>query len=1038
MALNRFDSEPSRLVRLAVAIALAGAAAAPVLAQEAGGVDEVKEVVVTGSRIVRPDFSSDSPTVSVSSQVFENTSSVSIDQQLGKMPQFVSGANQITSAADGQATPTNTPGIATANLRGLGANRTLVLLDGRRTQPANASLVVDLNTIPQAAIDSVEIITGGAGSTYGADAVAGVVNFKLKRNFSGVTITGQTGQTLEGDGAQSQISALLGSNFADNKGNAMIGLTYSKRDAVLARDREFFRRAFTDPGTPGVDTFPRFGGYVPTTGQSYTQGASDSVFGPLGGSPGDVRPNQSIYFIPAATTAGATLFSVNAGAVSGKPALGYNGNLGNYDYKYVNNGSLATNSPNAYLSSPLERYSAFANGHYDFNDNVTAYAQINFQNTQTETQGGAYAPAVLQWGATVPYDAAHPVPAALATLLNSRVIPAGGSTAWTLNKELDYMGPNTLNTKTNTYELLAGLRGNVGVKDWTYDFFASHGSTDMNQQSGGYVDLLAYQTLLNLPNYGANADFNNGRTGLLAHCTSGLNPFVTTPVSQDCKNIITAPLKTTTEIQQEQVELDVQGALFALPAGDFRFAYGMDYRKNTFDYEPDRNISTQNINSLTVGLFDTTRTTGQIGVKEAYVEALVPILRDLPAVKNLSVNLGYRYSDYDTATGGVDTWKATADWDINDYVKIRGGRQNANRAPNIAELYQPAVFSTVPWPDHDPCSNVTRAAYGNVASNPDRAKVQALCTALSGGFPIDSSYVGNQALYFPLGRDLTQGNLNLNPEEAKTFTLGTVLRSPFESEALRHLTVSVDYYDIDLEDAISPATTQTVYQQCFNGLGTNPSYDPNNPYCKLILRSPINGFWLATNAVYQNLGAIKTAGVDTQIDWNMQTPFIGGLEGTLSANVNAGWLQKYDVVNFKGGPTTHYVDTITATSGSPLQTPPYGAQFRWKFYTTVGYAVGPAGVNVAWRHLPSVRNAALATSTTATQLPTPSYDLFDLSAHWSFGETYELRAGVDNLFNKLPLTVGIVPGVTTAAGVTDTGSYDVLQRRFYVGGVAKF
>jgi outer membrane receptor protein involved in Fe transport len=414
---------------------------------------------------------------------------------------------------------------------------------------------------------------------------------------------------------------------------------------------------------------------------------------------------------------------------------------------------------------------------------------------------------------------------------------------------------------------------------------------------------------------------------------------------------------------------------------------------------------------------------------------LVPILKDIPAVKALSVNLGYRYSDYDTKTGGVSTWKATADWDINDYVKIRGGRQNANRAPNVAELFQPAVFTTVPWPDHDPCSRSTRAAYGNSPLNTtSRTQVQALCSALSGGFPIGDTFDGNQTVYFPLGRDLTQGNLDLNPEEAKTFTLGTVLRSPFESDYLRRLTVSVDYYDIDLENAISPATTQTVYQQCFNALGTNPNYDPNNPYCKLIIRSPINGFWLATNAVYQNLGAIKTAGVDTQIDWNITTPFIGGMDGTRNVNVNAGWLQKYDVVNFKGGPTTHYADTV----GGPIGSPPYGAQFRWKFYTTVGYSVGPAAVNVAWRHLPSVRNYALATSTTATQLDTPSYDLFDLSARYSIGTTYEVRAGIDNLFNKQPLTVGILPGTTNSAGITDLGSYDVLGRRFYVGGVAKF
>lgn len=1029
MSLNRFDSEPSRLVRLAVALALASAVAAPALAQEAEG--DVKEVVVTGSRIVRPDFTSDSPTVSVSSQSLENSSQISIDQQLNKMPQFGGGSNQITSAVDVQATPTNSPGIAAVALRGLGNNRTLVLLDGRRTQPNNASLVVDLNTIPTAAVDSVEIITGGAGSTYGADAVAGVVNFKLKKNFQGVTINGQTGQTLEGDGAQSQISALIGSNFADNKGNGILGFTYSKRDAVFGRDREFFRRAFTDAGTPGADGFANFGGYV----GPYSQAAADQVFGAKGFAAGDVKNTNSIYFNPAATTAQATVFSVNAGAISHAQAPGYTGELGN-NYKYLTNGNLASNAPNGFLSLPLERYSAFGAAHYDLNDNVTFYTQLNFDHNVVKTQGGASAPAVLQWGVTVPYDATHAVPTELATILNSR--GAAGSAAalapWTLNKELDYMGQTALTTTTNTYELLAGARGNVGVKDWTYDFFVSHGDTGQDVRYGGYVDLLAYQTLINLPNYGANADFNNGRTGLLAHCTSGLNPFVTTEVSQDCKNIISSPMKTVTSLQQEQIEVDVQGALFALPAGDFRFAIGSDYRKNTYQYDPDRGFSTQNINSLAVGLFDTTFTQGQIGVKEIYAEALAPIVKDLPFVKALNLNVGYRYSDYDTNTGGVSTWKATADWDVNDWVKIRGGRQNANRAPNVAEMFQPAVFSTVPWPDHDPCSIVTRAPYGNVAANPDRAKVQQLCTTLSGGFPVDSNFNGNQSVYFPLGRDLTQGSLNLKPEEAKTFTLGTVLRSPFESDYLRRLTVSVDYYDIDLEGAISPATTQTVYQQCFNGLGTNPNYDPNNPYCKLIIRSPINGFWLATNAQYQNLGAIKTAGVDTQIDWSATTPFIGDRDGTIFANVNVNYLQKYDVQNFKGGPMIHYADTV----GGPTGSPPYGAQFKWKFYTTVGYSVGPATAALAWRHLPSVRNAALATNTTATQLPSPAYDLFDLSARWAFSSMYEVRLGVDNVLNKLPPTVGILPGVTNSAGVTDLGSYDVLGRRFYVGGVAKF
>ena len=1029
-------SAPVWLIRVAIATALAAAATAPGVAQEAqppGNAPaaepaaEVQQVTITGSRILRKDFTSDSPTVTVSTENLQNTSEVGIDQALNKLPQFVPGANQITSSVDIQSTPTNSPGISTVNLRGLGANRTLVLLDGRRTQPNNATLVVDLNTIPAAAVDSVEIITGGAAATYGADAVAGVVNFRLKKNYQGVTLDAQSGQTFPGDGTQTTVSALLGSNFADNRGNAMIGLNYSKRDAVFARDRSFFAQAYTDPGTAGADGFPNFGGFVGAPSQS----AVNAVFGGKGYVANDIPSSAILYFNPAATTTGATLFSVAPGAVSHRPAPGYTGDLFP-NYKMLSNGSLASNAPSGFLSLPLTRYSLFANGHYDVNPHLTFYVQANFDQNDTRTQSGASAPAVNQWSTTIPYDALHPVPAELATILDSRAAPKA---AWTLNKELDYLGPTSLSTNTNTHELLAGVRGELGLKDWTYDFFASRGTTNQLTTYSGFADLLAYQALINLPNYGANADFNNGRTGLLAHCTSGLNPFVNTPVSQDCINILQSQLKVSTTLKQTQVELDVQGAAFALPAGDLRVAVGADYRKNDLAYLPDRLLSTQNITSLTVGLFDTSATTGGISVKEGYVEVLAPLLKSMPFVKSLALNAGYRYSDYDTATGGVSTWKTTLDWSVNDWVKFRGGRQQANRAPNVAELFQPAVFSTVPWPDHDPCSILTRAPYGNVAANPNRAQVQALCTKLAGGFVIDNNYVGNVPAYFPLGRDLTQGNPDVKPEEAKTWTFGTVLRSPFEAEALRKLTLSVDWYSVDIEGAIAPATTQTVYQQCFNGLGTNPSYDPNNPYCQLIIRLPTNGFWVATNARFQNLGSIKTTGIDAQLDWSATTPFLGGQSGTVFANINFNRLGSYEVTNFKGGPVLDYAGSI----GSPLGSPPYGAQFKWKLYSTVGYSVGPASVSVAWRHLPGARNIGLVTNPVATTLSTDSYDQFDLAGRWAITDALTLRAGVDNVFNRDPNTVGIVPGVTTAAGVSDVaGSYDVLGRRFYVGLAARF
>ncbi len=1040
---------------LAATSALGVMALSPILAQaqetppdaaeqtptEQAPAEQAQTIVVTGSRIARRDFSSDTPIVTVSSAALERTSDVSLDQSLSRLPQFGAGANQITSASDIQSTPTSSPGIATVNLRGLGSNRTLVLVNGRRTQPANASLVVDLNTIPSAAVDNVEIITGGAGATYGADAVAGVVNFILKSNFQGVQLDAQAGQTFRGDGEQIKLTALLGSNFADDRGNAMIGLTYQKRGEVYLRDRRFFEAAFTDPNTPGRNAWPNFGGVATALPGSATaeqratyQAAFNSVFGARGYVPGDVAQGTQLFFNTAGSTADASLFSISPGVVSRSPAPGFEGGL--YpDNKFLANGALTANSYPGFISSPLDRYSLFAAAHYDVSDNLTFYTQANFDQNETTTEVIGYSPAFNQWSVNIPFTASHAVPDELATILNARPNPAAD---WTLYKQMDYLGPRQITTKTHTYELLVGARGELGFRDWTYDVFASHGSTSQNANYRGFADLARYTDLIRRPNYGAGATFNNGSTGLLANCTSGLNPFVNTPVSQDCLDIISAPINTETTLIQDQVEANLQGSLAQIPAGDLRFAVGASYRFNKFEFRPDPGFSTTNTTSLTIGLFDVSPTSGKVKATEFFGEVLIPVLADLPFAKSVSLNLGARYSDYNT-TGGVFTWKATGDWEINDWFKLRGGYQQANRAPNVAELFQPPVFQTVPWPDHDPCSILTRASYGNVASNPDRAQVQALCTALAGGNTIGDSYTGNVPTYFPLGRDLQAGNPNLGNEKASTWTLGAVFTSRADSPLFRNLRFSVDYYNITVNDAIATTTTQVVYQECFNSFGTNPTYDPNNEYCRRIIRDGTpgarQGFWISTSALFENLGKISTSGFDAQIDWSIEAPGIGGDRGAVFTNIVFNYLDKYEVQNSPSAPVFDYAGSI----GSTIFNPPYGAQYRWKLNTTLGYDFGPGMLSLNWRHLPSAKHVAQVTNPGAQQERIRSYDIFDLAGNIRVNDTFQLRAGIDNLFDRSPNIVGAIPGVTAAVGEPEpAGTFDVLGRRFYIGIKADF
>ena len=1051
----------------------------PAFAQGAGG-NELQEVVVTGSRIVRRDLESASPIVTLNNDALTSTAQIGVEAQLNKLPQFSPGGNQFSGAVDVQASPTNSPGAATLNLRGLGANRSLVLIDGRRAQPFNATLAVDLNSIPAAAIESVEVITGGAAAVYGADAVAGVVNFKLRRNFTGVEFDGQWGRTGENDGKQIQGSVLLGANLDGNRGNVMLGVNYAKRDPVYQKDRSFYAAAYTDPLTNG-DIFlpiPQFS-ITDTSGfvsNPPSQTAVDCVFAGVGvGCPYAGKTFANGSRVPAGEVVGgpggANLYGVNStgtvffpGRSTTSRAVGYAGPFAP-DFKVLgtagnSNNGLVHNNTSAQLSLPLERYSLFANSFYDINDSIVAFAQGSYTQTKTTSSGG-FPPASVAWSAMIPYNSnaaaidsatlgfggatlpqyvalgcapvggctfgqSHPVPVELKTLLDSRT---QRDAAWDLSMELPYMGPTTIVNTTNTYQLTVGLRGEIPVlgflKDWTWEAYGSHGDTNITTDySGGFVNTVAYQTLIAQPFFGAGYSNSNNFLGRKATCTSGLPVFKQFTPSDDCLDIVSARMKGTTSILQDVFEGFAQGGLFDLPGGQVRGVLGADYRHDGFEFKPDPTMTNSNILSSASGVFDVAKASGATWVKELYAELLVPIVKDVPLVKKLGLELGARFSSYNTA-GDVDTYKALATWDMVNWLTIRGGYQLANRAPNVAELFQPPTTIVTLVPTFDACSSITTAPYGNVASNANRAKVQALCSALSGGVPIDNNFVGLGA-FSSLALDQQIGNPKLQSESAKTWTVGTILKAPWQAPLVSRMTATIDWYRIQITDAISGLTSASVYEQCFNGGGSsNPTYDPNNAFCKLIHRDNIFGFPAGVDGLFTNIGAIRTSGIDLQFDWASDVRDFGiPAPGTLSLDVALNHLQSYEIQTSAGAPFIDYSDTTgNGTSG---------AQFKNKVYTTLGYSLGPVSTRLSWRHLPALN------STIPGALPNASHDELDLSAIWAIRDTFTLRAGVDNLTDAQPEIVGRIPGVNNAMGITDPGYYDTLGRRFYVGMSAKF
>lgn len=1011
------------LVSAAVAAAISGTAFAP--PGFAADEDSLAEVTVTGSRIMRRDLEASSPIVTVDAQLFQDQSGISVESALNQLPQFKSDRTQFV-AGDVQATAFNTPGISSLNLRGLGANRNLVLVDGRRAQPANATLTVDVNSIPTAALDSVEVISGGASAVYGADAIAGVVNFKLKHDFEGLALDAQTSITEQGDGAETRVSALIGGNFGDGRGNVMVGLELARRSAVMQRDRDFYVNGWDD---------------VYTTGGGLTTLAS---WNPAAGAPSQAAVN-SVFGTTGTTISRTTNFYVNTNGTIFKqnPAARYQGNVpgiktvltavsGTTPGSIVPRSVLAEPERNGQASSPLDRYSIFARGSFKINDNITAFVQANMSEFEVD-QILTYAPATSFWAANIPRDATHPIPTELATLLDSRTTNPATAT-WQFERILDYMGPRRSHNESTVYQVLAGLSGNLGLGDWTWELYGSHGETKtLNYLNGGFVSSARYNKVITAPNYGRGFSMTDpsGILGYKLTCTSGLPVFSSFTPSQDCMDAIEAKMKNITSFSQDIIEANFQGGLFDLPAGQLRGAAGLSYRKNAVNFEPDILNNRESTLDFPIGLFAANGASGDLDAKEVYGELLVPVLSGIPGISELSLELGGRYSDYSTE-GGLFTYKILANWRINEFVSFRGGYQEANRAPNTAELYAGVTTFVAGFPYSDPCAINTRAPWGNLASNANRAQVQALCSAIigSGTSVFDSApsaYIGGNGGFFPLELELRQGNLDLESEKAKTITAGIVLRSPFQHPAANGMSLTLDWYDITVDNAISPLPSTTVYENCFNASGTsNPTYSLNDPggFCGLIVRDPVTGGRATVQAPYFNLGTIKTSGIDVQYTWRAGFDDMGlsSVPGSMIVNLSGTYLLEYQTQNVPGG-------VFYENKGSMAQNGQY--DYRWNL--GVNYLVGDWNVGLGWQYLPSAENAVYPVTPTTTLQGPGSYSLFNLSANWTVNDTVALRFGVDNLFDVAPQVVGRDPGFNEANGSTAPNAYDVLGRRYYAG-----
>lgn len=930
----------------------------------------LQQVVVTGSLIHSGNYVAASPIVTVSSESLKASGQVDLEGSLDQLPEFqpTSGAFLGT-------------GIAELNMYGLGANRNLVLLDGHRLPPADAFGDVDLNLIPQSIVSSVQTITGGASAVYGSDAMSGVVNIITLKDFNGVRADVQYGNSFKSDYQTVTASLDIGSGFDQGRGHVLVSMAYTSLPDLPGSDRVYFLHQIPS-------SYIGQGTYVPSANNLPNPAVVSAIFAGYGITQ-PISPSSPLGF-----NSDGTLFTETG-------ALNYKGpTTGAYE---ISGGNVRMPVGQQYIiGQPLDRKSIFTKYDFQINPHVQAYGDVLYVSSEVRFSTGD---SLTQFAVpTIPVTNPF-IPSDLAPILASRADPTA---PFTYNaRYLDFGQRVNDNTET-TSEFLDGLRGDFGGGDWTWDAYASYDTTNILEQDLNAVIEPQVENLLDSP---------NGGTSL---CAGGFDPFGldnALNISAACRNYMTATASSNEELTQLMTQADAQGSLFKLPAGPVQLAVLADYRRNTYAFQPDEELSLGNVEAV-VG---SSAESGAVGVKEAAAQLNVPLLHDLPLVRSLEVDGGYRLSDYDSS-GSTNTYDGEVKWRTVTSLMVRGGYQHAIRAPNVGELYSAptggqAGFGTPPQ-GGDPCD----------VRSPDRsgangANLAALCEVTG----VPANIIGSYIFPTTAAATVTTGNTSLTPEAANTYNVGFVYTSRLDTPWLAHLSGSIDYYNIKITNVISTIPGTTVLDNCYNLDGFNPTYSATNPYCALIHRDPTTGQITDIDTPYENLGMLSTDGLDIELNWDADLADLGlhWLPGRVQLQSNIGWSFSYDEQALKGSPIQDYAGTINSSAAGAIYP-------HIRALTTLGYAVGNVTASLRWHYIGAMDNISVVTSPSNVLPGVPAYSLYDLVGTYAIGKRWRLRAGITNLLNRGPPPV---PG--EIAGV-DPSTYDVVGRSYYVGATVDF
>ncbi|GAB5348108.1 TonB-dependent receptor domain-containing protein [Alteriqipengyuania sp. 357] len=968
--------------------------------------DDSDLIVVTGSRIARRDLESAAPIAVVNEEEFELSGTVNVENVVNTLPQVVPGFSSNS----------NNPGNGTAsvNLRGLGETRTMVLVNGRRWMFYDTNQTVDLNTIPQFLLDSVDVVTGGASAVYGSDALSGVVNFRLK-DVEGVEVGGQYGITERGDGRRFEVHGAIGTSFADGRGNATVYAGYYNRDSVFQGDRDFSR--FALGGETTGDPLQQFGSSTVPFGRINTAGS-------VGISPTAADANDNGQCDPGEGCAVLGQGLVIDDAVFDVAGVGRRRAGDLYNYAPVN-----------YLQLPQERYLLGGYADYEIGDGHRAYAEVSYVNNRVEA---ALAATPVTGTFNIDLDTIQPfVDAATFQAFQELDQREAAASAARVANGLDPLASAELGTvstfvqrritetglrenvdERNAFRILGGMTGPIG--DYlTYDAYYMYSRTRNSQLQNGNISGSAFQAGLD-------------GTG------TAINIFGPNTLTPEMVDAITI------RAQNSDVSaMQVASAAISGTFGDFAiteasdpvaFAFGGEYRKVSSQYIPDTALASGDVIGFNAG----EPTQGEYDVRELFAELAIPVRF---GSARLDLTGAARYSDYSLdAVGGVWTYAGGVEFAPIPDVTLRGQYQRAIRAPNVGELFG---GSAIGFPAAtDPCG------LDNAATD---ATIRALCIAT--GVPSGSVGDADTLQLNTQIPGLFGGNPNLEEETSDSWTVGAVLQPRF----IPGLSITVDYFNIEIENAISTfgGGLNNALRLCYNQI-----QDINDPLCQAFagFRDPTTGAITVDNPplfLQDNAADLSTSGIDLGVSYGTAIPFslfTDTGEQRFQVSFLGTWTEKADFT-----PVAEFPDEVTECAGkfgTTCSATPFGQPIpEYKWTTRVNFIDGPVTTSIRWRHLGSVTDdnpdTDFADFNGVEKID--AYDLIDLTFSFAANESLTLTAGVSNLFDTLPGTPtfaadgtvsnspnSLLLGDNQEQANTYPSVYDTLGRDYFISAKLKF